>query len=174
MRAIDATPAIFYGLPKIGFPLRPAIVLRDTPTYNLAKWLAQFLSFLTPPSNSTVTSSTQFLTKLQGLLMSWMPSMWKTTSCAWWTFSLYETSLHETVDCMCSLVESSQISIHILIDILKQTVLLCTENVSFPFLGQSYQQIDGVVMGSPLGPILADLFMHKIESLSSDHIFRLL
>ena len=36
-------------------------------------------------------------------------------------------------------------------------------NVPFRFLDKYYVQCDGVAMGSPLGPILADLFMSKLE-----------
>ncbi|KAA3680051.1 uncharacterized protein DEA37_0014600 [Paragonimus westermani] len=71
--------------------------------------------------------------------------------------------LHETIDYICELVEMSYTSLPLPADILKETLLLCTENVSFRFLEQSYRQIDGVAMGSPLGPILADFFVLKIE-----------
>lgn len=36
-------------------------------------------------------------------------------------------------------------------------------NIPFRFLDKCYVQCDGVAMGSPLGPILADLFMSKLE-----------
>ena len=38
-----------------------------------------------------------------------------------------------------------------------------TENIPFIFQGQHYGQVDGVAMGSPLGPLLADFFMSIIE-----------
>ena len=36
-------------------------------------------------------------------------------------------------------------------------------NVQFYFDGVYYKQVDGVAMGSPLGPVLADIFMGYIE-----------
>jgi hypothetical protein len=36
-------------------------------------------------------------------------------------------------------------------------------NVTFLFDGRRYRQVDGVAMGSPLGPLLADIFMSKLE-----------
>ena len=33
------------------------------------------------------------------------------------------------------------------------------KNCNFIFKGQIYQQIDGVAMGSPLGPIFANIFV---------------
>ncbi|BHF79602.1 hypothetical protein SprV_0702272300 [Sparganum proliferum] len=68
-RAQETALARFYGLPKVhkeGAPLRPIVSLKGTPTYGLAKWLFQRLKFLTSDSNTTVSSSTQFLEKLKG------------------------------------------------------------------------------------------------------------
>ena len=38
------------------------------------------------------------------------------------------------------------------------------------FEGEYFGQIDGVAMGSPLGPLLADVFMAHVENLSEDLI----
>jgi hypothetical protein len=40
-------------------------------------------------------------------------------------------------------------------------IALC--NIPFRFIDKLYIQIDGVAMGSPLGPLLADIFMSDIE-----------
>ncbi|CAH8629860.1 unnamed protein product [Schistosoma rodhaini] len=37
-------------------------------------------------------------------------------------------------------------------------------NVNFKFNGDIFRQTDGVAMGSPLGPILADIFLAKLEN----------
>ncbi|BHF69098.1 hypothetical protein SprV_0301213900 [Sparganum proliferum] len=68
-RPQDTALARFYGLPgvhKDGAPLRPIVSLRGTPTYGLAKWLFRRLKFLTAESDTTVSSSEQFLEKLKG------------------------------------------------------------------------------------------------------------
>ena len=49
-------------------------------------------------------------------------------------------------------------------DKLRQLLLLCTKNVQFTFNGQIFRQVDGVAMGSPLGPILADIFLSSLEN----------
>ncbi|BHF69780.1 hypothetical protein SprV_0301282700 [Sparganum proliferum] len=67
-RPQDTALARFYGLPKVhkdGAPLRPIVSLKGTPTYGLAKWLFRRLKFLTAESDTTVSSSAQFLEKLQ-------------------------------------------------------------------------------------------------------------
>ncbi|BHF71905.1 hypothetical protein SprV_0401496600 [Sparganum proliferum] len=47
-------------------PLQPIVSLKGTPTYGLTKWLFRRLKFLTSDSNTTVSSSTQFLEILKG------------------------------------------------------------------------------------------------------------
>ena len=46
---------------------------------------------------------------------------------------------------------------------MKELLLLCTKKVHFTFNGKIYMQVEGVAMGSPLGPVLADIFMIKQE-----------
>jgi len=47
---------------------------------------------------------------------------------------------------------------------LKRALEWCLKNNTFLFNGQLYKQIDGIAMGSPLAPVLADIFMnHLIE-----------
>jgi len=40
---------------------------------------------------------------------------------------------------------------------------LCTKQVHFTFNDTIYTQTDGVAIGSPLGPIIANIFMTKLE-----------
>nr|VZI05054.1 unnamed protein product [Spirometra erinaceieuropaei] len=65
----DTVLARFYGLPKVhkdGAPFRPIVSLKGTPTYGLAKWLFRRLQFLHAESDTTVSSSAEFLEKLKG------------------------------------------------------------------------------------------------------------
>jgi hypothetical protein len=48
---------------------------------------------------------------------------------------------------------------------LKKLLNLCTKENVFMFDGNLYQQVDGVAMGSPLGPLLANIFMANVEDL---------
>ena len=53
-------------------------------------------------------------------------------------------------------------------------IMLCTKSAVFTFNGDAYQQKFGVAMGSPLSPIIANLFMEMFESeylpLIPDHL----
>ena len=53
----------------------------------------------------------------------------------------------------------SNISKQDLIDLLS----VATKGQLFQFNGSLYEQVDGVAMGSPLGPLLANVFMSSIE-----------
>lgn len=43
-------------------------------------------------------------------------------------------------------------------NIFKELLLFATESIEFSFNNDMYSQIDGVMMGSPLGPLLANIF----------------
>ena len=47
---------------------------------------------------------------------------------------------------------------------MKELLILCTKNVHFTFNNESYVQVDGVAMGSPVGPVLANIFMVELET----------
>ena len=46
---------------------------------------------------------------------------------------------------------------------MKELLLLCTKYVHFIFNGDIYIQLDGLTMGSPLGFLLANVFMRSVE-----------
>ena len=48
---------------------------------------------------------------------------------------------------------------------MKNLLILCTRNVHFTFNNEIYIQNDGVAMGSPLGPILAGIFVTELENI---------
>ncbi|KAA3680386.1 uncharacterized protein DEA37_0014864 [Paragonimus westermani] len=157
----SSTPQL-YGLPKThksGMPLRPILAMTNSPYHKLARWL---VTILTPVKQKfqkySIKDSFELISDLDRINLA------NELMCSIDVQSLFtNVPLHETIDYICELVEMSHTSLPLPTDILKETLLLCTENVSFRFLEQSYRQIDGVAMGSPLGPIIADFFMLKIE-----------
>ena len=52
---------------------------------------------------------------------------------------------------------------NIILNELRELLLLATKNVHFSFNGQFYLQKDGIAMGSPLGPVIAGIFMVELE-----------
>ncbi|VDP99910.1 unnamed protein product [Trichobilharzia regenti] len=51
----------------------------------------------------------------------------------------------------------------------RRLLLMCTIGVQFQFDNTLYRQIDGVAMGSPLSPVLADIFMSNLEKRKLKH-----
>ena len=47
---------------------------------------------------------------------------------------------------------------------MKKLLTLCTKNVHFSFNNEIYIQLDRVAMGSPLGPVIANIFMVELET----------
>ena len=47
---------------------------------------------------------------------------------------------------------------------MKKLLTLCTKNVHFSFDNKIYTQLDEVAMGSPLGPVTANIFMVELET----------
>lgn len=47
---------------------------------------------------------------------------------------------------------------------MEELLLLCTKGVPFSFDGKMYAQVEGVMMGSPLGALFANIFMSELEN----------
>ena len=73
--------------------------------------------------------------------------------------------LDRTIDIIWKKIyEKNEIVTSITKNEIKEMLILCTENVYFTFECRTYVQTDGVAMGSPLGPVLADIFMIELEN----------
>ncbi|CAK9810876.1 hypothetical protein ANTPLA_LOCUS6713 [Anthophora plagiata] len=141
-----------YGLPKIhkpDVPLRPIVSAIGSPTYNLAKYLTKILKPLTGKTTSHIQNSTHFIQKIQNIRL-------------------------EPNDILVSFdVQSlfTNIPIQDSINILKNRIpnnLIplvhhCLTSTYFLFQNQYYQQTSGTAMGSPISPVIADLYMEHLE-----------
>ena len=152
-----------YGLPKVhkeGLPFRPILDMSNSPYHAVAKWLANILEPVRRHvAKYSLRDTFEFVDSIEGMNLV-DQSM----------FSLDVTSLftnvplYETIDYLCDSIHDTQINIGLPVDELRRLLLMCTENVQFKFNGQIYRQNDGVAMGSPLGPLLADVFLSKLEN----------
>ena len=164
-----SAPSKFYGTAKIhklspddtinDLPLRPTISNIGTATYHLSKYLAQLLSPLRE-SEYTIKNTKHFVEKTKTehipndhLLVSFDVK------------SLFtNVPLDETIKIILNRIyEENEISTDITKSEMKELLNLCTKSVHFAFEGNIYVQNDGVAMGSPLGPILANIFMVELE-----------
>ena len=67
--------------------------------------------------------------------------------------------LQETVNLAVDLLIANEPSIRMSKKQLKKLFLFATSQTHFMYNDEYYDQVDGVAVGSPLGPVLANLFM---------------
>ena len=160
-------PGRLYGLSKIhknGAPLRPILSAIGTPTYALAKFLVPLLRPLTE-NCYTVTDSFSFAKEISSIEAK---GLYMTSFDAESLFT--NIPLDETVTICTSALfpggtnllpeDYSTLTSNEFASLLKTAV----SEVPFLFNGEYYKQIDGVAMGSPLGPSLANAFLAKWET----------
>ena len=72
--------------------------------------------------------------------------------------------LQETIDIAINLISNHNLNLNITKKELKKPFCFATSQAHFIFNGTFYNQIDGIAMGSPLAPVLANIFMGFYES----------
>ena len=164
VKPVGTRPGIMYGNCKVhkkqvdgSSPFRPILSALQTPTYNLAKFLVPILNPLTK-NEYAVKDSFQFAEEIceQDLTLT-MGSLD--------VDSLFTNiPLDETIDiCINQLFENTDTIEGFKKSELKQLLCFATKESYFIFNGLLYKQIDGVAMGSPLAPSLANAFLSYYE-----------
>lgn len=160
-----SNPPKMYGLPKVhkkDTPLRPIVSSIGSPTYRLAKELAQILSPLTGNTESFVKNSTEFVNSIRNLQIDDDDCL-----ASFDVVSLFTSvPINEALDIVAqrleeddTLMERTPIptkEIHMLAEV-------CLKSTYFQYGNQFYEQIEGAAMGSPLSPIIANLYMEHLE-----------
>ena len=152
-----------YGLPKIhksGVPIRPILSMVNSPYHSIAQWLVHKLEPVRQQlSKHSLRDTFQFVDTIRDL------NVREKTMVSLDVTSLFtNVPLVETVSFLCKFITEKQMDIGIPVDRLRELLLRCTLNIQFLFDGKLYRQKDGVAMGSPLGPLLADIFMGMLET----------
>ena len=134
-------PAHLYGLPKTHKPtlsMRPILSATKTYNYDLAKWLEEKLKPLSINEHTIADEirNTSFNDETISLLAEKaFTNNWFNT-----TYNLNTTKS--------GLIE---------------LLTIATTDKLFQFNGELYKQSEGVAMGSPLGPLMANTFMCSLE-----------
>ncbi|VDP78059.1 unnamed protein product [Echinostoma caproni] len=151
-----------YGLPKLhkpGVPPRPILSMTNSPQHKMAKWLVKVLE---PVHKSMVKHIVKDSFELVDILNE--INIEGKHMASFDIQSLFpNVPVREVILIIWDHVEKENIRLCLPVSVLERLLLLCTTDVSFSFQGNAYRQIDGVTMGSPLGPVLADLFMVHLE-----------
>ena len=157
-----------YGLPKIHkphpIPLRPILSMVGSAYHEMARWLTEVLQpVLRKFSSHVVKDSFTFAELIRDYDKLGADSF----MCSFDVKSLFtNVPILETIDiCLDTLYRSDDVEPPVIEEkLLKKLLLKCTCDVEFSFDNQMYRQIDGVAMGSPLGPVLANVFLGFCES----------
>ena len=165
IRPCGSNPSRIYGLPKLhkdNVPLRPIVSGIGSYTHKLAKYLSNILKPLTINKYSVKDSFT-FTQEI--LMLNSVPYM-----CSFDVASLFTSiPVNETIEiCLDLLYKDSELVNNLTRAQFKKLLVFCVKENHFTFNEQYFDQIDGVAMGSPLGPVLANIFMSHFEDKALD------
>lgn len=166
---------VLYGLPKIhkeGAPLRPIISAVQTYNYNVAKYLDEILKpALFKDDNYMLKDSFDFINKISKVKPK--EGQYIVSFDVESLFTNVPTD--DTIDIIIDKIFVRGVSsFHGLTEEdLRSLLETCIKRSHFQFNGAFYDQIDGVSMGSPLGPLFANVFMSHLESKIMSQLSRL-
>ena len=158
-------PARIYGLPKMYKPrgpnslppFRPIVSSIGIYNYELAKYLCSLLqSYI--PSNYCTQDSFTFVNEIQDIPLS------GNFMVSFDVESLFTNiPLDECIDKVVHYIKEDKTDIKLSATDLKTLLCFATAQTHFLFKGSFYDQVDGVSMGSPLAPVLANLLVGHNE-----------
>ena len=165
IKPVGSRAGILYGSGKIhkeirnGLPpFHPILSAIDTPTYKLAKFL---LKFLTPSAANeyTVIDSIHFAEEIYQQYSNLHMASLDVDSL------FTNIPLDETIDiCVDNLYNDNKNPPNIIKHDFRNLLNIATKESFFMFNNKYYKQVNGVAMGSPLSPALANIFMCSFES----------
>ena len=172
VRPVGSTRPRMYGVPKLhkeGVPLRPILSMINSPQHELAKWLTEVLRpVLSKYSQHTVRDTFEFCDMLEKFNEKHRGQSFQNLfMCSFDIKSLFtNVPLRETIDiCMLALYQDEDVTKPSVPETLFRKLLVkATTEVEFSFDSVMYAQVDGVAMGSPLGPTLANIFVGYMET----------
>ena len=154
---------VLYGLPKVhkkDSPIRPIISSIGTYNYNLASFLDNLIKPTLSISKYILKDSFDFVNRI---------SKFDAKNIYIVSFdveSLFTNiPIDETINIAIDLCFGKEKKFYNFSKIqFKKLLEICTKESHFEFKGNYFNQIDGVAMGSPLAPTLANIFMHHLET----------
>ena len=155
----------FYGLPKVhkpGYPLRPIVASRGSITYPVARHLASILSPLVGKNGYALKNSQDMVATLGQCKLEEDDVLVSFDVTALFTKVPVSKSvdiIHSRLEGDTTLATRTDITAAHLRDLLR----ICLETTYFVYDSTVYIQVEGAAMGSPVSPIVANLFMEWFE-----------
>ena len=147
---------------KLDTPLRPIVSSCGSVTYRVAKELAKILKPLVGKSPVHINSTQDFVEQVRHITLVPGESLVSYDVSALFTLVPTDPALNIIKDLLVkdpTLKDRTVIGIDDIILLLE----FCLKNTYFSFQGQFFEQVEGVAMGSPVSPIVANLYMEYLE-----------
>ena len=161
----SCVPPKLYGIPKIhkpDTPLRPIVSSCGSVTYGVAKELAKILKPLVGKSLHHVNSTQDFVQQAKHITLAPGECLRSYDVSALFTSVPVDPALNIIMDLLekdHTLKERTVMEVSEIILLLE----FCLKNTYFSFQDQFYEQVEGAAMGSPVSPIVANLYMEYLE-----------
>ena len=166
LHPVGSRPGILYGRAKIHKPskdvvppFRPILSNIGTPKYKLAKFFVPLLAHLTS-NEYTIKDSFSFAEELLSFDSNLVMASFDVESL------FTNIPLKETIDLCVDILFYDRTNIDgITKDYFHDLLTICMSESLVLFDGEYYKPIDGVAMGSPLGPTFANIFLCFYEQI---------
>ena len=161
----SATIPRFYGLPKVhkkDAPLRPIVASRGSITYDVAQHLALILSPLVGQNEYALQNSAAMVKDLGETTLEDTDVLVSFDVTALFTKVPIDKSLEIIYN---KLVSDEDLSTRTTLTPtqIRDLLEICLKTTYFQFDNVIYTQVEGAAMGSPVSPIVANLFMEWFE-----------
>ena len=162
----SSKPAKFYGrlkLHKESKPLRPVVSTCGTATYDLAKWLSKTLRQLVGSSGRILKDTKDLVEVMDEVALSGEEVLMSFD-----VKSLFTSIPVDEAIIICEarskgddkLEKRTKMNVGTIVKLLQ----FCLKSTEFVHGGvYVHKQLDGVAMGSPVSPVVADIFMDELE-----------
>ena len=161
MYPTGASSPKLYWLPKIhkkDIPLRPIVSSQGSVSYGVAKELARILKPLFGNNSHKVNNSKEFADNIKKMRLEEGECIMSYDVAALFTSIPVKPAMEvikKKIEQDTKLHQRTTMSIQNILDLLE----FCLCNTYFLFQGQYYEQTQGAAMGSPVSPVLANLYM---------------
>ena len=155
----------FYGLPKIhkvGMPLKPIVSSTGTVTYQTSKEVASILKSLVGKSPHHVKNTQDFIDQIRGIHLNEDQCMTSYDVKALFT-SVPTTPATKIIKKLLEQDQELQQRTSLSIENILSLQEFCLNSTYFSFQGKYFEQLEGAAMGSPISPIVANLYMESFD-----------
>ena len=159
------SPPKFYGLPKIhkkNIPLRPIVSSIGSVAYGVAKVLAEIIKPLMGYSQHHVNNSQQFAEEMKEMKLEKGECITSYDVIALFASIQIPSALGVMKK---KLEQDTELQNRTImpVDTILELLAFCLNNTYFVFQDTFYEQTKVAVMGSPISPIIANIFMEAFE-----------